>query len=155
MANRSGNNGNSDRFYFLGLQKSLQTVTVAMKLEDLCSLEEKLWQTSTSEKQRHPFADRDPSNQSHGFSSSHVQMWELDCKEGWCFQIMVLEKTLEGPLNSKEIKPVNPKGNQPWIFIGRTDAEAEAPILWYLMQRADSLEKPLILGEIEGRRRQW
>ena len=62
-------------------------------------------------------------------------MWELDCKEGrvpknWCFQIVVLEKTLESPLDSKEIKPVNPKGNQPWIFIGRTDAEAEAPILW-------------------------
>ena len=135
MANRSGNNGNSDRFYFLGLQKSLQTVTVAMKLEDLCSLEEKLWQTSTSEKQRHPFADRDPSNQSHGFSSSHVWMWELDHKESWalkncCFWTVVLEKTLENPLDCKEIQPVNPQGNKPWIFIGRTDAEAEIPILW-------------------------
>ena len=62
-------------------------------------------------------------------------MWELDHKEGWepknwCFLIVVLEKTLESPLDSKEIKPVNPKGNQPWIFIGRTDAEADAPILW-------------------------
>ena len=62
-------------------------------------------------------------------------MWELDHKEGWaskywCFQTMVLEKTLESPLDCKEIKPVNPKGNQPWIFIGRTDAEAEAPVLW-------------------------
>ena len=66
---------------------------------------------------------------------------------------MVLEKTLESPLNSKEIKPVNPKGNQPWIFIGRTDAEAEAPILWPLMQRADSLEKTLMLGKTEGRKR--
>ena len=69
---------------------------------------------------------------SYGFSSSHVRMWELDCKEGWvprnwCFWIVVLEKTLESPLDSKEIKPVNPKGNQPWIFIGSTDAEA--PIL--------------------------
>ena len=67
------------------------------------------------------------------FSSSHVCMWELDHKEGWvpknwCFLIVVLEKTLESPLDCKEIKPVNPKGNQPWIFIGRTDAEA--PILW-------------------------
>ena len=69
------------------------------------------------------------------FSSSYVWMWELDHKEGWalknwCFQTMVLEKTPESPLDSKEIKAVNPKGNQPWIFIGRTDAEAKAPILW-------------------------
>ena len=69
------------------------------------------------------------------FFSSHVRMWELDHKEGWplkswCLQIVVLEKTLESPWDSKEIKPVNPKGNQPWLFIGRTDAEAEAPILW-------------------------
>ena len=66
---------------------------------------------------------------------------------------MALEKTLEGPLDCKEIKPVNPKGNQPWIFIGRTDAEAEAPIRWPLMLRADSLEKTLMLGKIEGKRR--
>ena len=69
------------------------------------------------------------------FSSSHVWMWEGDHKEGWapknwCLQILVLEKTLASPLGWKEIKSVNPKGNQPWIFIGRTDAEAEAPILW-------------------------
>ena len=75
------------------------------------------------------------SSQSYGFSSSHVQMWELGHKEGWvpknwCFQAVVLEKTLESPLDSKEIKPVHPKGNQPWIFIGRTDAEAEVPKLW-------------------------
>ena len=68
------------------------------------------------------------------FSSSHVWMWEVDHEEGWvpknwCFPI-VLEKTLESPLYSKEITPVNPKGNQPWIFIGRSDVEAEAPILW-------------------------
>ena len=76
-----------------------------------------------------------PSSQSYGFLSSHIQMWELDHKEDWVlknwrFQTMVLEKTLEGPLDSKEIKPVNPKENQSWIFTGRTDAEAEAPILW-------------------------
>ena len=69
------------------------------------------------------------------FSSSHVWIWELNHKEGrapknWCFQIMVLEKTLESLLNSKEIKPVNPKGSQSWIFIGRTDVEAESPLLW-------------------------
>ena len=72
-----------------------------------------------------------------GFSSSHVWMWELDCKEGWvlknwCFWTVVLEKTLESPLYCKEIKPVNPKGNQSWIFIGRTYAEAEVPIFWPL-----------------------
>ena len=86
--------------------------------------------------QRHRFANKCLSSQSYGFSSSYVQMWKLVREEGWvpknwCFQIVVLEKTLENPLDCKEIKPVNPKGNQPWIFIGRTDAEAEAPILWW------------------------
>ena len=81
------------------------------------------------------FADKDPSSQSYGFSSSHVWIWELDHKEGWtlknwCFWTVVLEKTLKSPLDCKEIKPVHPKGNQPWIFTGRTDVEAEAPILW-------------------------
>ena len=74
-------------------------------------------------------------SQSYGFSSTQVRMWELDHKEGWmpknwCFRTVVLAKTLESPLDCKEIKPVNPKGNQPWLFIGRTDAEAEAPVLW-------------------------
>ena len=86
-------------------------------------------------KQRHHFVDKGPSSQSYGFSSNHVWMWELDHKEGWVpknwyFQIVVLEKTLESPLDCKGIKPVNPSGNQQWIFFGRTDAEAEAPILW-------------------------
>ena len=83
-------------------------------------------------KQRHHFAKKGLPSQSYGFSSSHVWMWELDHKNGWapknwCFQIV--EKTLESSLDSKEMKPVNPKGNQSWIFIGRTDAEAEAPIV--------------------------
>ena len=86
-------------------------------------------------KPRHYFADKGPSSQSYGFSSSHVWMWELDRKENWvlknwCFWTVVLQKSLESPLDCKEMKPVNPKGNQPWIFIERTDAEAEAPILW-------------------------
>ena len=85
-------------------------------------------------KQRHHFANKGLSSQSSGFSSSHVWMWELNHKEAelWrtdAFETVVLEKTLESPLESKEIKPVNPKGNQSWIFTGRTDAEAEAPIL--------------------------
>ena len=87
------------------------------------------------EKQRYYFANKDPSSQSYGFSSSQVWMWELDHKESWmlkkwCFWTVVLEKTLESPLDCKKIQPVHPKGNQSWIFIGRTDAEAETPILW-------------------------
>ena len=84
-------------------------------------------------KQRHYFADSGPYSQGYGLSSNHVQLWELDHKEGWvlkdwCLQTVVLEKTLESLLDSKAIKPVNLKGNQSWILIGRTDAEA--PILW-------------------------
>ena len=86
-------------------------------------------------KQRHHFANKGPYNQSYDFSSSHVRMWELDHKEGWapknwCFSTVVLEKILESPLDCKEIQLVHPKGHQSWVFVGRTDAEAEAPILW-------------------------
>ena len=86
-------------------------------------------------KQKHYFTDKGSSSQSYGFSSSHVWLWKLDHKEGWvlknwCFWTVVLEKTFESPLDCKEIKAVNPKGNQSWIFIGRTDAEAETPVLW-------------------------
>ena len=84
-------------------------------------------------KQRHYFADKGPSSQSYSFPSSHIGMWELNHKEGraqknWYFWTVVLEKTLESPLDCKEIQPVHPKGNQSWIFTGRTDAEA--PVLW-------------------------
>ena len=86
-------------------------------------------------KQRHYFANKGLSSQSFGFSSSRIWMWELDYKESWvpktwCFWTVVLEKTLESPLDCKEIQPVHPKGDQSWIFIGRTDAKAETPILW-------------------------
>ena len=86
-------------------------------------------------KQRHYFANKGPSSQGYGFSSSHVWMWELDYKESWvpknwCFWTVVLEKTLASPLDCKEIQPVHPKGDQPWMFIGRSDVEAETPILW-------------------------
>ena len=92
------------------------------------------------------------------FSSSRVWMWELDYKEtwaskNWCFWTVVLEKTLESPLDCKKIQPVHPKRDQSWLLIGRTDVEAETPIFWHLMWRADSLEKTLILGKIESRRR--
>ena len=87
-------------------------------------------------KQRHYFAKKGSSSPGYGFSSGHVWTWQLDCEESWapknrCFQTVVL-KTLESPLECKENQPVHPKGNQSWIFIGRTDAEAETPILWPL-----------------------
>ena len=116
--------------------KLLQMVIEAMTLKALAA-----WTKSYDkprqciQKQRYHFASKGPYSQSYGFSSSHVWMWELDHKEGrapknWCFQPMVLETTLESPLDCKEIKPVNPKGNQSWIFIGKTDVQAEAPMLW-------------------------
>ena len=100
-----------------------------------------LWKKSCDQhrqhikKHRYYFANKSPTSQSYGFSISHVRMWELDCKQSWvpknwCFWTVVLEKTPESSLDYKKIKPVNPKGNQSWTFIGRTDAESETPILW-------------------------
>ena len=105
----------------------------------------------------HYFADKVLSSQSYGFFSSHVWMWELDHKESWtwknwCFCTVVLEKTLESPLDCKEIKPVNPKGNQYWIY-SLEGLTLKFQYFGYLMQRTDSLEKTLMLGKIEGRRR--
>ena len=90
------------------------------------------------------------------FFSSHVWMWELDHKEGWvpkhwCFQSVVLEKILDGSLDCMEIKAVNPKGNQPWIFTGRTDAEAEAPILSSCDMKSHSLEKTTMWGRLKAK----
>ena len=136
MGNRWGNSGNSVRLLFWGAPKSLQMVIVDMKLKDTYSLEESYDQPRQHiKKQRHYFANKGPSSQSYGSSSSHVWMWELDYKaswalKNWCFWTVVLEKTLESPLDCKEVQPVHPKGNQSWIFIGRTDAEAKTPILW-------------------------
>ena len=105
-----------------------------------------------------PQADKGSYSQSYSFSSSHVWLWELDHKEcwtlkDWCFQTVVLEKTLESPLDCKEVKPVNPKGNQPWIFTGRTMLKLKSEFFGHVMWRANSLEKMLMLGTIEGRRR--
>ena len=91
--------------------------------------------TQHIKKQRHYFVSKGPSSQGYGFSNSHVWMWELDYKESWalknwCFLIVVLEKTLESPLDCKEIQPVHPRGDESWVFIWRTDVEAETPILW-------------------------
>ena len=112
-------------------------------------------------KSRHYFANKDPSSQSYDFSSSHVWMWELDYKEGWapknwCFWTVVLEKTLESPLDCKEIQPVHPKGNESRTFIGRTDAEAEAPILWPLDAKSWLIRKDPDAGkDWRWRRRRW
>ena len=153
-----GSNGNSERL-ILGGSKITADGDCSHEIKRCLLLGTKAMTNLESIfKNRHNFANKGPSSQSYGFSNSHVWMWELDHKEGralknWCFWTVVLEKTLESPLDCKEIQPVNPKGNQPWIFIGRTDAEAEAPILWPPMQRANSLEKTLMLGKLEGRKR--
>ena len=110
-------------------------------------------------KQRHYFADKCLSSQSYGFSNSHVWMWELDYKESWalknwCFWTVVLKKTLESPLDCKEIQPVNPKGNQSWT-LERLMLKLKLQYFGHLMQRADSLEKTLMLGKIEGGRNGW
>ena len=102
------------------------------------------------------FVNKGPSSQGYDFSNSHVWLWELDHKESWaprnwCFWTVVSEKTLESPLDSKEIQPVHPKGNESWIFIGRTDAELQ--YFDHLIRRTDSLEKTLMLGKIKGKRR--
>ena len=153
--------GNSDRLFFLG-----SNITA----DSDCHHEIKTlapWKKSYDQprqhikKQRHYFADKGPSSQNYGFSSSHVWLGELDHKESWapknwCFETVVLEKTLEGPLNCKETKPVNPKGNQSWIFTGRTMLKLKLQYFGQLMWRANSLKKTLILGKTEGRRgRGW
>ena len=133
--------------------KSLQMVTVAMKLKDACSLKEKLWQTRQHiKKQRHYFTDKGSYSQSYGFSS-HVWMWELDHKESWvpknwCFWTVVLEKTLESPLDIKEI---NPEYSLEGLML-----KLKLQYFGHQRRRAHSLEKTLILGKVEGgRRRGW
>ena len=105
-------------------------------------------------KQRHYFANKGPASQGYDFSSSHVWICELDYKESWapknwCFWTVVLEKTFENPLDSKEIQPVHPTGNQSWIFIGRTDVEAETAIFW------PSDMKNCLIGKDPGAGKDW
>ena len=132
-----------------------------------CSLEIKTlapWKKSNDKprqcikKQRDYFVYKGLYSQSYGFSSSHEWMWELDYQESWtlknwCFWTVVLEKTFESPLDCKKIQPVHPKGNQSWIFIRRTDAEAETPILWPPDAKNWLTWKTLMLRKIEGRKR--
>ena len=136
MENRRGKGGNSDIFYFCELQNHCGWWFQPWIEKMLAPWKESYDnRRQCIKKQRHHFADKGPYIQSYGFSSSHVQIWELNHKEGWAlknwgFPIVELEKTLESPLDWAEGKPVNPKEKQPWIFIGRTDAKAEAPVLW-------------------------
>ena len=121
--------------FILGAPKSLQMVIEAMKLKDTPWKESYDQPRQHIKKQRHSFVHKGPSSQGYGFSSGHVWMWELDYKESrvlknWCFWTVALEKTLESLLDCKEIQPIHPEGNQSWVFIGRTDVEAETPVLW-------------------------
>jgi len=107
-------------------------------------------------KQRHHFDDKGPDSQSYSFSSSRVWIWGLDHKQGWasknlCFWTGVLEKTLESPWDSKELKPINPKGNQPWVFIGRMMLKLKLQFFGHLIWRVDSLEKILMLERLRAR----
>ena len=136
MRNRRINNGNSDRLDFLGFQNHYRWWLQPWNENTLAPWKKNYDQTRQHiKKRRFHFANRGPSSQNDGFSSSHMWVWYLDytaswVPKNWYFLIVVLEKTLERPLDCKKIKPVNPKGNLSWIFIGWTDAEAETPILW-------------------------
>ena len=132
-----------------------------MKLKYTCSLEEKLDQPRQHIKKPRQYLAKEGSySQSYGFSSSHVQMWEMNNKKGWalkncCFWTVVLEKTLESPLDCKEIKPVNPKRHQPWIFIGRIDAEAETLILWSPDAKSQLVRKDPDAGKDWKQEEKW
>ena len=134
MSNR-WETGNSDRLIFLGSRIPADD-DFSQKLKDAAPWKRSCDQPGQQTKeQRHYFANKGPSSPGYGFSSGHVWMWELDYEESWalknrCFWSVVLEKTLESSLDCKEIQPVHPRGNQSWIFIGRTDVEAETPIFW-------------------------
>ena len=154
-----GESGNSGRFYFPGLQNHCGWWLQPWNQKTLA-----IWKKSYDKpkqcikKQRHHFANRGPYSQSYVFSSSHVWMWELYHKEDWvpkiwCFSTTVLEKTLMSPLDYKEIQPVYPKGNQSWIFMEGLRLKLKLQYFGHLMQRTELLEKTVMLGKIEGRRR--
>ena len=135
MANRWENSGNSGGLYFSGLQNHCRWWLKPLSLKMLAPWKESYDQPRQHiKKQRHYFANKGPSSQGYGFSSSHVWMWELDCEESWAlknwfFWTVVLERTLESPLDCKDIQPVHRKGDQSWVFIGGTDVEAETNTL--------------------------
>ena len=159
MANRWGNSETVSDFIFGGSNITADA-DCSHEIKRCLLLVRKAMTNLNSilKKQRHYFNNRGPSSQSYGFSSSHVWMWELSHKKSWapknwCFWTVVLGKTLESPLYCKEIQPVHPKGNQSWIFIGRTDGEAETPELWPPDAKNWLTGKDPVLGKIEGRRR--
>ena len=139
--------------FFLGLQNHCG-YDCSHELKGAYSLEGKLWETRQHiKKQRYDFANKGPYSQSYGFSSSHLWIWELDHKENWVpknwfFQTIVLEKTLESPLDCKEIKLVNPKGNNPDYSLKGPMVNLKFQYFGHLMRQADSLEKTLMLGKI-------
>ena len=158
MANRWGNNGNSYKLYFLGLQNHCRW-WLLMKLKNTCSLKEKLLKREYIKKQRHYFANKGPYSQSYGFSRSCAWMWELDLKEGWslkncCSCIVVLERRLlrvpwtERISNQSILKEINPEYSLEGLML-----KLKPQYFGYLMQRADSLEKTLMLGKIEGQKK--
>ena len=159
MANRWGSNGNSDRLYFGGLWNHCEWWMQPWNQKTFTS-----WQESYDkprqcvEKQRHYSANKGLYNQGYSLPSGHVLLWELDCKEGrvlknWSLWTAMLEKTLESSLDSKEIKPVNLKGKQPWTLTGRTDSEVETPVFWLSDANSWLIGKVLNVWKIEGRRR--
>ena len=137
MANRRGKGGSSDRFLLLGLQSNCRWWLKPwnQKMIAFWQGKKKVTPRQCVEKWRHYSANKGLCSEGYDLCSGHVQLWELDRKEGrmpmnWCLPTVVLEKTPESPLDSKEVKPVNLKGDQPWIFTGKTDAKAEAPMFW-------------------------
>ena len=135
-------------------------VTAAIKIKRCLLLGRKVMTNLDSILESRDIVNKGPSSQGYGFSSSHVWMWELDYKESWvpknwCFWTVVLEKTLESPLDCKEIQPVYPKGNQSWVFIGRTDFEAETPILWPPDANSWLIWKDLDSGKDWGQEEKW
>ena len=142
-------------FIWGGAPKSLQMVIAAMKLKDAYSLEEKLWPDLIAySKAETLLCQQGPSSPGYGFSCGHISMWELDCAEGWelknwCIWTVVLEKTLESPLDCKEIQPIHSKGDKPWDFFGRNDAKAETPVLW------PTHVKSWLIGKDSDAGREW
>ena len=135
MANRGGEGGSRDRFSLLGLQNHSGWWLQPWNQRRMPLGRKGMTNIDCVEKQRHYPVNKGPHSQGYGLPCGHVWLWKLDCKEGrtpknWGLPTVVLEKTPESPLDSKEIKPVSLKRDQPWIFTGRTDAEAEAPVFW-------------------------
>ena len=155
MANIWGDSGYSGWLYFFGLQNHCRWWLQPWNQKMLTPLKESYDQSRQHiKKQRHYFSNKGSSSQGYGLSSSHVRMWELDYKESWgpknwCFWTVALEKTLESPLDCKEIQPVHPKADQSWVFIGRTDPEPESPILW----PPDA--KNLLIGKYPNAEQHW